>query len=226
MCIKQTIVCLCSLICVLNCNFNSEDLNQENSLSYSSENISINTSVILKEEANFIGNFNYYFYKNNTLISKYSLDDLTNKTLLNQLQEDALIADGMAISTSDELPEKDHFVDRKQVKNLKLALSSEKNMATHGKMFWWGYQVYFNHQTMKDIESAISIGSAASTGLTAILSVVAAETGAVVGVLCAFVFANFAIMKAFDKGEGATMTQEIWGPGIYWFNSGNCVRGE
>lgn len=132
----------------------------------------------------------------------------------------------MAISNSDEIPQINYQVEQKEIKCLKIALLSTKNMDTHGKMFWWGYQVYFNHQTMEDIESAISIGSAASSGLTAILSAVAAEAGVVVGVLCAFVFTNFAIMKAFDKGEGVTLTQEIWGTGIYWFNSGNCIQGE
>ncbi len=136
MCVSEKIiVCLSSLICVLNCNFNSEDLNQENSLSYSSENISLNASVILKEEANFVDNFNYYFFKNNAFLSKYSLDDLKNKALLNQWQEDALIADEMAISTSDELPEIDHLVDRKQVKNLKLVLLSEKTWQLTEKCF-------------------------------------------------------------------------------------------
>lgn len=99
-------------------------------------------------------------------------------------------------------------------------------MSTHGKAFWWGYQVYFNHQTMTDISSYMDIGSAASGGIAALLGVASAGAGVAVGILSAFVFTNFQIMKKFDKGEGVTLTQEIWGPGIYWFNSGNCIQGE
>ena len=114
--------------------------------------------------------------------------------------------------------------------NNSLALSSlaaQSTKSTYGKMFWWGYQVYFSHQTMIDIENAMNLTgdvSSAAGLLSATLAGTAASIGLAASALALFVVINYHIAKAFDHGQGVTLTQEIWGPGVYWFNSGDVVQ--
>ncbi|MFA6796740.1 MAG: hypothetical protein WCR63_04150 [Bacilli bacterium] len=225
---KKFVLCLSALCCVCFGNSGEGAIVRNEFASAGTRNLNLNNIVLAqREEAPKSEEiFYYFFYKDGNVIGTYSYEDLSDSLKLDQLQETALIADRVAVSNTEKIPEINYQVEQKQAIILNFALKVAKNMSTHGKMFWWGYQVYFSHQTINDIDSAMSISSAASSGLTAILGAVAAEAGVIVGVLCAFVFTNFAIMKAFDKGDGVTLTQEIWGPGVYWFNSGNCIRGE
>jgi hypothetical protein len=173
--------------------------------------------------------FDFYFFDRDELIGIIRGESVEEVSSDPSFEEFCSHADRVAVSDSRlamvGLPSAQNDSGGK-APSLTPPRAKEKNMSTHGKAFWWGYQVYFNHQTMTDISSYMDIGSAASGGIAALLGVASAGAGVAVGILSAFVFTNFQIMKKFDKGEGVTLTQEIWGPGIYWFNSGNCIQGE
>ena len=173
---------------------------------------------------------NFYFFNGEELlgfIQGKSIEEVISDV---SFEEYCNQADCVAISDSplirEEVPYIHAEAEQSGTSAHLLLRAKAKNMSTHGKAFWWGYQVYFSHQTMMEISSYMDIGSAASGGIAALLGVASAGAGVAVGILSAFVFTNFQIMKKFDKGEGVTLTQEIWGPGIYWFNSGNCIQGE
>lgn len=76
----------------------------------------------------------------------------------------------------------------------------------------------------KNITKVAGYVSSAAGLISAGLAGTAASIGLAASALALFVVINYHIAKTFDNGQGVTLTQEIWGPGIYWFNSGDVVQ--
>ncbi len=110
------------------------------------------------------------------------------------------------------------------------------NTGSYIKRFWRGHQIYVDEIMMMQISNYMDISHDApdfigqlseaikSVPGMAALSVALGEIGLGLTAVGLFIYVNWTVMKAFDKGQGVTYTKEMWGPGLYWFNSGDCVR--
>jgi hypothetical protein len=172
---------------------------------------------------------------NNTIIKEKRLEDTNNYTI-------SIEADGKQYSFI--LNSLSKFNSLIRIKNINRYVISNNNgilltvdtqsnhqycsinllteKSSYGKTFFWGFQYYFSHSTMIDLENKYNEGK--WNEWNSYFSSISVATDINDSSVSTIMRNDFPVAKKNDLGQGTTLTDVLYLSKVHWYNSGDCVR--